>query len=98
MGIAALDIRRQKGNVNRWSISSSKANTLPPSHCSLHLTLLLTSFSSDHVNHPDSHKREESRFFLHIPEIFLQDGVWPPSLLNTGHDTLHLHARHQGWY
>ena len=44
IGIAALDICRKKGNVSRWSISSSKANTLPPSHCFLHLTLLLTSF------------------------------------------------------
>lgn len=44
IGIAALDICRKKGNVSRWSISSSKANTLPPSHRFLHLTLRLTSF------------------------------------------------------
>lgn len=43
IGIAALDMcrgKKKKGNVSCWSISSSKANALPPSHCSLHLTLL----------------------------------------------------------
>lgn len=55
IGIAALDMCRKKGNVSRWSISSSKANTLPPFHCSLHLTLLSHKggFFSNHVNHPD---------------------------------------------
>lgn len=40
LGLLPLICVGKKGNVSRWSISSSKANTLPSSHHSLHLTLL----------------------------------------------------------
>lgn len=50
IGIAALHMCRKKENVNHWSISSSKVNTLPPSHysiapCSLTGVLFFVFFS-----------------------------------------------------
>lgn len=66
IGIAALDMCRKKGNVSHWNVSSSKANTFPPFHCSLYLTLIAYNFYFifDHGIHPVSHSKEESRLSL----------------------------------
>lgn len=66
LGLLPLICVGKKGNVSCWSTASSKVNTLLPSHCSLHLTLLshkVVGFFLIMLINLIPHNEEKSGFF-----------------------------------